>query len=134
MAVEKKESAKKYTKKEIKAFVADLADKVENSDGAYLHSIIAVNQILRSPGIDGTLDEAMKIQLRDIWTKLKTAGIQLTDPPVLFGLPEGFGDEAKEEVESEEVPELLEDDDFFEELPKASKPVAEEIPDKSQMN
>ena len=64
LAKRKKESVKKYTKKELKGFVADLTDKVENSNSAYLHSLIAINQILRSPQIDSILDDALKVQLK----------------------------------------------------------------------
>jgi hypothetical protein len=112
-----KDSAKRYTKKEIKAYIADLEEKVVNTSGAHLHSLVAINEILRSPGIDGLLDEGMKGQLRDLWIKLSSAGVQLLEPPVLFGLPEGFEEEEFRGVESEDVPELLgeglDDEEFF---------------------
>jgi hypothetical protein len=134
------ESAKKYTKKDIKDYISDIEKKIVNSDGAYLHSIVALNEILRVPEIQDLLDDELKGHMRDLWVKLKSSGVQLTDPPILFGLPEDFGKEQEMLVESEDVPEI---EDDHEEPPKKSKktPPAEQqkeqkdqnVPDKDQL-
>ena len=78
----KNESGKRYTKKELKAYVADLEEKVVGSTGAHLHSLIAINEILRSPGIESLLDEGLKGQLRDLWIKLRSANCRCRTPSI----------------------------------------------------
>lgn len=139
------ESAKTYSKKELKAYIADLEERVVNTSGAHLHSLVAINEILRSPGVDSVLDEGMKGQLKDLWIKLSSAGIQLTNPPLLFGLPEGFEEEEFKGVESEDVPELLgegiDDEEFFLDQIEAeagedseSDDTEDELPSKETLN
>ena len=91
MADEKKdgslsEPAKVYTKKELTAFVTEIARKVVDKEPAYLHSMLALNHILRQPNLPEILDADVKEQLKDLWVKLKTTGLHLQDPPILFGI------------------------------------------------
>ncbi len=79
---------KVYTKAEIEAFVAEIAAKVVDKQPAYLHSMLALNFILRQPNLNDLLDEDLREQLKDIWLKLKTTGMQLQEPPILFGIPD----------------------------------------------
>ncbi len=83
------ELPKIYTKKELAAFVTEIAGKVVDKEPAYLHSMLAMNHILRQPNLHELLDADLKEQLKDVWLKLKTTGLQLQDPPILFGIPEG---------------------------------------------
>ena len=108
MAKAEQEKQKKFTKKHIRAYLADIEEQVVGSDTAYLPSVIALNEILREPNADTLLDRDLKNQMRDLWVKLKSTGIQLSDPPLLFGLPEDFHSEEEEIVEDEEVLEYLE--------------------------
>ncbi len=71
-------------------YINDIAERTLQEDESKLHSVIAINQILSDNDKLSMLDEEMKEQLRDIWSRIKGAGIQLVDPPVLFGLPEDF--------------------------------------------
>jgi len=91
MAEEKKdgssvEPAKLYSKKELQAFVAEISRKVVDKEPAYLHSMLAMNHILRQPNLPELLDGDLKDQLKDLWVKLKTTGLNLQDPPILFGI------------------------------------------------
>ena len=93
MADEKKdelplEATKLYTKKEFEAFAAEIARKVVDKEPAYLHSMLAMNHILRQPNLPEVLDADLKDQLKDLWVKLKTTGLHLQDPPILFGIGE----------------------------------------------
>lgn len=82
------EATKLYTKKEFEAFAAEIARKVVDKEPAYLHSMLAMNHILRQPNLPEVLDADLKDQLKDLWLKLKTTGLNLQDPPILFGLGE----------------------------------------------
>ncbi|MFN8389768.1 MAG: hypothetical protein U0136_05715 [Bdellovibrionota bacterium] len=94
---------KLYTKPELEAFIAEIGRKVVDKNPAYLHSMLAVNHLLRQPNLKEVLDEEMKEQLKDIWVKLKTTGITLNDPPVLFGIPENsINYDATSEIVDEE--------------------------------
>lgn len=105
------EKQKQVSKEEIEQYLGDIEEKVINSNGAYLHSIIALNQILRLPGVEQLLDAKMKERIHDVWLKLKSLGVQVMDPPMLFGLPESFNAESEavahddeEEIEIGERP------------------------------
>lgn len=71
-------------------YISDISAKCLNPNESLLHCNIAINQILTNSESVSLLDEDLKSQLRDVWSKLKNMGIQMEDPPVLFGLPENF--------------------------------------------
>ena len=77
-----------FTKAQLEAFVAEISRKVVDTNPAYLHSMLALNYLLRQPNLKELLDPDLKEQLKDIWLKLKTTGLQLQDPPILFGIPD----------------------------------------------
>lgn len=112
---------------EVRAFVGEIEQTVADSKDAYLNSVIALNQILRLPNAEALLDEQLKEQMRALWVKLRSTGIKLNDPPILFGLPEGFGEEAQELVESEDVAELSEEvAELSKSNPAVEKPALDE--------
>lgn len=71
-------------------YIADISAKCLTPNESLIHCTIAINQILTNAESSALLDEDLKSQLKDVWLKLKNMGIQLEDPPMLFGLPEGF--------------------------------------------
>ena len=94
-----KSGAAKLTKKQVKAYLADIEKKVINREGADMASLVAINDLLSLPNAEQLLDTELRTQIKDLWIKLKSGGIQVDDPPLLFGLPEGFGEEEVEEEE-----------------------------------
>jgi hypothetical protein len=78
---------KKLTKKDITAFLADISENLEASSNGCIHSVLALNGLLRQPNAEKLFDEATKKQAQEIWIKIKSTGLQLGDPPLLFGLP-----------------------------------------------
>lgn len=85
----KSEETKPLTKKEIEAFVAEIEKRLVSDKPAYMHSMLGLNLILRQPNLATTLDNELKDQLKDLWLKLiKSTGLQLANPPILFGYPE----------------------------------------------
>ena len=71
-------------------FIADISSKSISPNESLLHCAVAINQILTNADTSLLLDEDLKNQLKDVWLKLKNTGVDLVDPPGLFGLPEGF--------------------------------------------
>ena len=82
--VSKQKSDCGYTKRELQNFIDELSKQIVQPKPAYLHLIIALNHILRQEDVAVVLDLQMKEQLKDIWLKLKSTGVQLNDPPLLF--------------------------------------------------
>ena len=74
-----------FNKQEVKAFLADISEQVDNSQGSYLHSMLALNELIRQPNAEKIFDETLKRQAREIWIKIKGAGAELNEPPFLFG-------------------------------------------------
>jgi hypothetical protein len=105
------EPQKFYTKAEIEAFVAEIGRKVVDSNPAYLHSMLALNHLLRQPNLKDLLDSELKEQLKDIWLKLKTTGLQVQDPPILFGIPDNAINYEAGNVETGEVSEKEQETD-----------------------
>ena len=89
MAESKQASTKKYTKREVSGFLTDLSEHVADSQGNYLHSLIALNELLSQPNAEKLFDSELKAKAKEIWIKLKSSGLELNDPPLLFGAPEG---------------------------------------------
>lgn len=81
---EENNKKKQMTKKEITSFLSEIEQQVIASDKNYLHSMLALNEILRQPNTGKLLDKALKDQAKDLWAKIKSTGIELEDPPILF--------------------------------------------------
>ena len=77
-----KESLKR---EDLVAYLNDISQKVLETDSSTMHSMIALDQILRLPNIDKLLDDELKAQAKDLWTKLKLSGLNINDAPILFG-------------------------------------------------
>ena len=93
MSQSKKSEAQVTTmsKDDVAAFLVDIEKTVLERDGADMSSLVAINHLLNLPNAETLFDEGLKTQLKDIWIKLKASGIEVEDPPLLFGLPEDFG-------------------------------------------
>jgi len=82
----KKTSASQaMTKKELKTYLADLSDKMKNEELPHLHTLVALDHLFRLPNARKLFDEELTSQAKQLWNELKSTGIDLTDPPVLFG-------------------------------------------------
>ena len=85
---EAKETTKAYTKRDVTGFLADISEQIVDSQGNYLHSFIALNEILNQPNAEKVFDEELKSKAKELWIKLKASGLEVNDPPLLFGVPE----------------------------------------------
>ena len=78
------EEPKIYTKKEVQTFIAEISQRVLEPNTSHLHSVLAINHLLRQSNMPELLDGDLRDQLKDLWIKLKSTGVQLNDPPLLF--------------------------------------------------
>ncbi len=83
----KKSDEKTYTKKELQAFMSDVSAQVADHNLPSIHTMIALDHALRVANVRDILDEDLKSQARDLWAKVKSSGLHLSDPPLLFGYP-----------------------------------------------
>lgn len=85
--------ASSISKEALQEYVQDISQKASIPEDSRLHCAIAINQILSNAEYVNLLTEESKATLKEVWHKLKADGIQLVDPPLLFGLPENFDQE-----------------------------------------
>ncbi len=71
-------------------YIQDIHLKANSADESRIHCAIALNQILSDQSSLNALSDEGRNLLKEVWTKLKSEGIQLEDPPLLFGLPDNF--------------------------------------------
>ncbi|MFM1847820.1 MAG: hypothetical protein RL417_1294 [Pseudomonadota bacterium] len=72
------------SKAELKTFLLNVRDKMADGAAAAIYSLSAMNFVMNLPDIHGLLDNENKELARDIWLRLKQAGVQLRNPPMLF--------------------------------------------------
>ena len=72
------------SKRELKAFLSNVRDKMSDEIAAPVYSLGAMNYILNLPDIYNLLDGQNKEIARDIWLRLKQNGMELRNPPLLF--------------------------------------------------
>ncbi len=72
------------TREELQQTLESIARSVVGSHSTYMHSMILLDHLLRLPNAREIFDEDSKEQARDLWLKIKSTGLQLNDPPLLF--------------------------------------------------
>lgn len=72
------------SKEELKSFLLSIRDKMAEQSAASIFAVSAVHHVLNLPNIYSLLDNENKEIARDIWLRLKQAGLQLRNPPLLF--------------------------------------------------
>ena len=76
-------------KEELKAFLLNVRDKLSDKSSAPIYALTGMNYVLNLPNVYDILSDENKELARDIWLRLKQAGVQVKAPPMLFK-----GDEA----------------------------------------
>ncbi len=74
------------TEKEVVDFLTDIELKLTESDTTSVHSLIALNQLLRADNAADIFQGEVKDRAKDVWMKIKSRGLDLVDPPLLFGI------------------------------------------------
>jgi hypothetical protein len=76
------------TREDLKAFLHSLVDRMSANEVAPFYALIAMNHVMNLKEFYSLLDKESKELARDIWLRIKTAGLQVANPPVLFGADE----------------------------------------------
>jgi hypothetical protein len=76
------------TKTDLKNFLLNIRDKMTEQTAAPIYAATAMNQVLNMPEVYELLDKTNKEIARDIWLRLKQAGMQVRNPPMLFSADE----------------------------------------------
>ncbi len=76
------------TKEQLKEFLQNVRDKLADSTAAPVYAMSALNHVMNLANIYTLLDKGNKELARDIWLRLKQAGLQLKNPPMLFDAEE----------------------------------------------
>ena len=75
---------KVYTRDDVESFLGDIAKKLVDNESTHVHTMLALNRIFRLPNAQELFDDELKEQARDLWRKVKSTGLKLSDPPLLF--------------------------------------------------
>lgn len=76
------------SKNELKDFLTSIREKLAARSVAPIYALTAMQHVFNLPGIYDLLDKANKETAQEIWLTLKQAGMQLKNPPMLFGKEE----------------------------------------------
>ena len=72
------------TKNELKTFLAEIKEKLADKKAAPVYVASSLQYVFTLSNIDELMDKANIETAREIWLKLKEAGMQLHNPPILF--------------------------------------------------
>lgn len=76
---------------DLKNFLISLLERMNaNGDASPIYVLSAMNHVLSLPDIYNFLDDENKEIARALWLKMKQAGVQLRNPPILFPESEGL--------------------------------------------
>ena len=71
-------------KEGIRNTLESVARSVVGTQSSYMHSMILLDNLCRLPNARELFDDDLKEQAKDLWLKIKSTGLQLNDPPLLF--------------------------------------------------
>lgn len=77
------------SKDDLRQFLLSIRDGLGEEQVAPIYAMSAMNFILNLPDIYTLMDNANKELGRDIWLRLKQAGMQIRNPVLLFGAEDG---------------------------------------------
>ena len=105
--MENQDKQPNITKEDIKLTIKNIQSYLLTEQPPFLHSLAAINKILRLKDSKELFDKEIKQQLSVLWSQITSAGINLDPPPVLFGLKSDL-DNSTEEYKVEGDDEILE--------------------------
>ena len=103
---------KTYTREDIKAFLEEISARIADKSVPIFHTELALNSLLRLPNAVSLFDAELIKHAKEIWLNIKASGVQLVDPPLLFGETaevgallslEEYGNDGEEDSEDELV-------------------------------
>jgi len=73
------------SKEDLKKFLGMVVAEMDGEQAPPIHVLTLMNHLLTLPNIYDCLDEENKEIARAIWLRMKQQGMQLRNPPMLFG-------------------------------------------------
>lgn len=73
------------SKEDLKKFLGMIVAEMDGEQAPPIYVLTLMNHILTLPNIYECLDEENKETARAIWLRMKQQGMQLRNPPMLFG-------------------------------------------------
>jgi hypothetical protein len=70
---------------DLRQFLSQVRQKMGEDASPPIYTLAAMNLVLNRPDIYELLSPEAEEIARDIWIRLKNRGIQLRNPPILFG-------------------------------------------------
>jgi hypothetical protein len=75
-------------KQELKAYLQKIKDRLSDRSIAPVHALSGMRWVLSQPSIYELLDASNKELARDVWLRIRQAGFQVKNPPLLFSADE----------------------------------------------
>jgi hypothetical protein len=75
-----------YTSEDLKEALTALAEKIVSNQSS-MHSMLLLDHLLRLPNASQLFTPDLMEQARDLWKKIESTGLQIAQPPFLFGPP-----------------------------------------------
>ena len=69
---------------ELKEFLENIRDRMTDGTAAPIYAVSILNHLLSIEEVYSLLDKDSKEIARDIWLRIKQAGLQVKNPPMLF--------------------------------------------------
>ena len=79
------------SKADLEAFLLNVRDKMDDESASAVYALTAMNYVMSLPEVYSWFNNETKEIARDIWLRLKLAGLQIRNPPMLFGEAEDVG-------------------------------------------
>ncbi len=73
---------------DLKVFLLNIRDKMTEEQASPIYAMTAMNYVMNLPDIYSLMDNENKEIARDIWLRIKQAGLQIKNPAMLFGAEE----------------------------------------------
>lgn len=80
-----KDETQIHTPEDLKRFLRGIIDKMSDDQAPPIYGATAINHLLTRSDIYDLLDNENKELARDVWLRLRSAGFQMKNPPILFG-------------------------------------------------
>ena len=90
------------TKADVRAFLAEIAAQVASGKAPTVHTMLALNGMFRLPNAREIFDEELRKEAQDLWMKIKSSGLQVLDPPLIFGEPSNNSEFLTSDVDGDE--------------------------------
>jgi hypothetical protein len=78
------EAGELKSKEDLKGFLLTIRDRMQDDGLAAIHALSALNFVLNGPDVYRLMDNEGKEIARDIFLRIKQAGLQLRNPSLLF--------------------------------------------------